>query len=75
LDAYNVETFDATTCIRFGGVPIVLLGDINGDGHVGGLPDLLPLINGWGHPSLEADLDGSGTVDIADLLILFTHWE
>ncbi|MDG1839106.1 MAG: hypothetical protein P8I91_09950 [Phycisphaerales bacterium] len=75
LTTYNVETFDATTCIRFGGEPLVLLGDVNGDGRVGGMTDLLPLINQWGQPSMDADFDGSGMVDVRDLLILFVHWE
>jgi hypothetical protein len=71
----DVETFDATTCIRFGGEPVILLGDVNGDGRVGGMADLLPLINQWGQPSMDADFDGSGMVDVRDLLILFTNWE
>jgi hypothetical protein len=75
LTDYNVETFDATTCIRFGGEPVILLGDVNGDGRVGGMADLLPLINQWGQPSMDADFDGSGMVDVRDLLILFTNWE
>ena len=68
-------TFDAATCTMFGGVPVVLLGDVNGDGRVGGLPDLIPLIEQWGQPSSNADFDDSGHVDVRDLLILLTLWE
>jgi hypothetical protein len=28
-----------------------------------------------GQPSMDADFDGSGMVDVRDLLILFTNWE
>ncbi|MDP7087224.1 MAG: hypothetical protein QF360_06345, partial [Phycisphaerales bacterium] len=68
-------TFDAATCTMFGGVPVVLLGDVNGDGTVGGLSDLIPLLDQWGESSPNADLDGSGEVDVRDLLILLTLWE
>jgi hypothetical protein len=51
------------------------LGDVNGDGTVGGLSDLIPLLDQWGESSPNADLDGSGEVDVRDLLILLTLWE
>ena len=74
IGAYAI-TFDAATCTMFDGVPVVLLGDVNGDGRVGGLPDLIPLIEQWGQPSSNADFDDSGHVDVRDLLILLTQWE
>lgn len=75
LSGHIATTFDDATCTDFGGVPQVPLGDVNGDGHVGGLPDLIPMIEQWGQPSPNADLDASGEVGIPDLLILLTLWE
>ena len=75
FDNYAVYTINGTTCGRFGGEPSILLGDVNEDGRVGGLPDLIPLIEDWGGPSADADLDFDGVVGIQDLLILFTEWE
>jgi hypothetical protein len=75
LSSHVVSTFDDATCANFGGTPVVPLGDVNGDGHVGGLPDLIPMIEQWGEPSSNADLDDSGHVDVPDLLILLTNWE
>jgi hypothetical protein len=39
-----------------------------------GSADLLLLLNDWGAADSNADFDGSGTVDIGDLLELFEHW-
>ncbi len=50
----------------------VVIGDINGDGHVDG-NDLSALLSGWGG-SGPADLDRNGTVDGADLTTLFSNW-
>ncbi len=71
----DAVTFDDETCWQFGGSLNVPLGDVNGDGHVGGLDDLVPLVEQWGEPSPNADLNGNGTVDVPDLLILLEEWE
>ncbi|MDP6312363.1 MAG: hypothetical protein QF781_09450, partial [Phycisphaerales bacterium] len=71
----DAVTFDDETCWQFDGHLNVPLGDVNGDGTVGGLSDLIPLLDQWGESSPNADLDGSGEVDVRDLLILLTLWE
>jgi len=43
-------------------------GDANGDG-IADIDDLAAIVHNWGTASVEADLDGSGNVDIGDLLM------
>ncbi len=50
--------------------------DINGDGGVGA-SDLLSVLGDWGPCVADcrlSDLDFSGKVDIADLLVLLANW-
>lgn len=50
------------------------LGDLDGDGAVGG-SDLGILLSGWGKcGSCAADLDGNGVVNAKDLAILIAAW-
>jgi probable HAF family extracellular repeat protein len=49
-----------------------VVGDLDGDGTVGGL-DLAMLLGAWGLPG-AADLDGSGAVGAADLSLLLAAW-
>jgi probable HAF family extracellular repeat protein len=59
----------------------LLLGDLNGDGHVD-VSDLLLLLAAWGTcpagsspaPPCPADFNGDGVVDVSDLLILLANW-
>jgi hypothetical protein len=48
-------------------------GDVDCDGSVG-IRDLLALLREWGRQFSPADLDGSTTVDEADLELLLEHW-
>ena len=55
-----------------------LLGDIDGDGAVGG-GDLAVMLGAWGQTSagsgfLASDLNGDGQVDAADLSVLLAQW-
>jgi hypothetical protein len=52
-------------------VPSFCIGDLDGDGVVGGA-DLASLLGSWG--SAGADLDGNGIVDAADLSLLLGAW-
>ncbi|MCE2882113.1 MAG: alpha-glucosidase C-terminal domain-containing protein [Planctomycetaceae bacterium] len=59
-------------------VSIGLVGDIDGDGGVGGA-DLAVLLSNWGPrtsaaASIASDLDGSGTIDAGDLALLLSAW-
>jgi hypothetical protein len=49
-----------------------VLGDLDGDGQIGGA-DLALLLGAWGGAGV-ADLDGSGAVGAADLSILLGLW-
>ena len=49
------------------------LGDLDGDGVVGG-GDLGLLLAAWGTDDPEADLNGDGTVSGADLGLLLSYW-
>ena len=50
------------------------LGDLDGDGTVGGA-DLATLLGGWGAcPGCPGDLDGDGSVGGADLAVLLGAW-
>ena len=61
------------------GTPAGVVGDINGDGHVG-LSDLALLLSSFGLCSGNAgfnpaaDLNGSGCVDLGDLAVLLAHF-
>ena len=55
-----------------------LLGDVDGDGAVGGT-DLAAVLGAWGQTSstagyLAADLNGDSTVDASDLSIVLAQW-
>lgn len=54
------------------------VGDINADCRAG-VPDLLAIINTWGacgqNPFCPADLNGDGTVNPLDLIVLIQHWD
>jgi len=50
-----------------------IVGDLDGDGTVGGA-DLAILLAAWGEPEPGPDLDGDGTVGGADLAILLAAW-
>ena len=52
--------------------PVVIVGDLNGDGIVNGADAGLLLAN-WGGSGV-GDLNGSGTVDGADLGVLLSNW-
>ena len=56
---------------------VTILGDIDGDGHVGIL-DLLALLAAWGPcddcDDCPADFNGDCTVGIIDLLLLLANW-
>jgi len=51
---------------------VVCIGDLNGDGEVGGA-DLGALLSNWGGAG-SGDLDGNGTIDGADLALLLDIW-
>jgi hypothetical protein len=70
-NAWSDVTVDRVVTLYEGGV----CGDVNMDGDVG-LEDLLTLLSAWGPCPAEcpADLDGSGSVDFTDLLIVLSHW-
>ena len=54
-----------------------VLGDLDGDGHVG-VKDLLILLGSWGPcgdcNGCPADLDGDCSVGVKDLLTLLGNW-
>ena len=59
-----------------GTVQVKLIGDINGDGHVG-LADAIRLSTAYGqipNPDPEADLNNDGIVGLKDAVILSTNW-
>ncbi|MFM7051342.1 MAG: dockerin type I domain-containing protein [Planctomycetota bacterium] len=63
---------------QFVAVSIGLVGDIDGDGTVGGA-DLAVLLSNWGprtasSASIASDLDDSGTIDAGDLAALLGSW-
>jgi hypothetical protein len=53
------------------GTPVIVPGDLNGDGAVNGA-DLGQLLAAWGTPG--GDLDGDGTTSGVDLGILLANW-
>ena len=53
-----------------------ILGDVNGDGFVGGA-DITQIVGNWGLTSAtrrDGDLDGSGTVGVADYTEVYNNW-
>ncbi|MFO0828107.1 MAG: kelch repeat-containing protein [Phycisphaerales bacterium] len=50
-----------------------IVGDLDGDGHVGGA-DIALLLGAWGTSDQAADLNGNGIVDAADLAVLLGAW-
>ena len=53
--------------------PILAVGDLDADCHVGIL-DLLSLLTDWGQTDSPADLNNDGIVNVFDLLILLQNW-
>ncbi len=49
------------------------IGDVTYDGQIG-IDDLLAVIDEWGSNSFQHDIDESGVVDSADLLLLVANW-
>jgi hypothetical protein len=59
--------------LRAPGVPVPILGDLNGDGIVNGL-DLGLMLSAWGASGGPADLNNDGIVNGLDLGILLSNW-
>ena len=53
--------------------PILAVGDLDADCHVG-IFDLLALLADWGEADSPADLNNDGIVNVFDLLILLQNW-
>ena len=49
-------------------------GDLVGNDGLVDVMDLLAVLAAWGTNDPQADLDGSGTVGISDLLMMFESW-
>jgi hypothetical protein len=52
---------------------IPCVGDINGDLEVN-VVDLLAVVDHWGESSILYDVDDSGVVDSADILLIISNW-
>lgn len=59
--------------LRAPGVPVPVLGDLNGDGIVNGL-DLGLMLSAWGSNGGPADLNNDGIVNGLDLGIQLSNW-
>jgi hypothetical protein len=75
----DAQTFNATN-ISYGPPAAVVVGDLNGDGHVD-MSDVLLLVTGFGTTlddvgvyNSACDINGDGAVDVADLLTLVYHF-
>ena len=49
------------------------LGDVNGDLKIN-VEDLLAVVDHWGEASILYDVDDSGIVDSADILLIISNW-
>jgi hypothetical protein len=66
------STTVGSSSLVMNGVPVPIIGDINGDGVVNGF-DLGLLLSGWGQPG-PTDLNNDGTTNGFDLGVLLTNW-
>lgn len=66
------STTVGSSTLVMNGVPVPIIGDINGDGVVNGF-DLGLLLSGWGQPG-PTDLNNDGTTNGFDLGVLLTNW-
>lgn len=71
------DSFTIPASARVSPNAILVIGDLNGDGSVGGA-DLAIMLGGWGLcqncVNCIGDLDGNCTVDAADLAVLLGNW-
>jgi hypothetical protein len=73
LQIYNAGTLKPTLVVTYEGGEPPCVGDLDGDGVVGGT-DLAGILGYWGSDNPTFDLDQSGTVDGADLTIILARW-
>ena len=66
------STTVGSSSLVMNGVPVPIIGDINGDGVVNGF-DLGLLLSGWGQPG-PTDVNNDGTTNGFDLGVLLTNW-
>ena len=66
------STTVGSSSLVMNGVPVPIIGDINGDGVVNGF-DLGLLLSGWGQPG-PTDLNNDGITNGFDLGVLLTNW-
>ena len=66
------STTVGSSSLVINGVPVPIIGDINGDGVVNGF-DLGLLLSGWGQPG-PTDLNNDGITNGFDLGVLLTNW-
>jgi hypothetical protein len=69
---------DTNLSVLINQTPVVVVGDLDGDGTVGVL-DFLGLLAAWGPcpdppAGCPGDLDGDGNVGVTDLLMLLANW-
>ena len=70
--ANGSSTTVGSSSLVMNGVPVPIIGDINGDGVVNGF-DLGLLLSGWGQPG-PTDLNNDGITNGFDLGVLLTNW-
>ena len=73
LQIHNAGTLTPTLVVTYDGGEPACLGDLDGDGVVGGT-DLAGILGYWGSDNPTFDLDESGTVDGADLTMVLAQW-
>jgi hypothetical protein len=72
LDVAAVASDDDSMTVALTGCLVPIVGDLDGDGIVGG-GDLSMLLAGWSQPG-ASDLDGDGFTGGSDLAILLANW-